>query len=72
MSSVNHPPHYTQGGVECIEGIKAALGPMAFTDYCVGNIIKYVWRWRSKGGITDLHKALAYLTFAIQHEETKR
>lgn len=69
---VNHPPHYTQGEVECIEAIKAALGPMAFSDYCVGSTLKYLWRWRQKGGLQDLHKAMAYLIFVINHEESKR
>jgi hypothetical protein len=30
-------------------------------DYYQGNITKYVFRWREKGGVTDLHKALHYL-----------
>ena len=30
---VNHPFHYCAGGVECIEGIKAALGD-EFPAYC--------------------------------------
>lgn len=30
-------------------------------DYFEGNVIKYVCRWREKGGVTDLKKAKKYL-----------
>lgn len=58
--NVNHPAHYTQGGVECIDAIKAAVGD-GFAGYCAGNVIKYVWRYRVKGGVEDLKKARWYL-----------
>lgn len=62
--AVNHPAHYTSGGIECIAAIKAALGA-GFADYCRGNVIKYVWRSPVKGGVEDLCKARKYLDFAI-------
>lgn len=65
---VNHPSHYTQGGVECIEGIKAALGD-EFPAYCQGNVLKYVWRWKFKGGVEDLRKAQVYLGWMIESVE---
>lgn len=36
--------------------------------YLEGNIIKYVSRWRDKGGIADLHKAKHYLEKLIEVE----
>jgi hypothetical protein len=33
--------------------------------FCEGNVIKYVTRWRHKGGVQDLHKARQYLDFLI-------
>jgi hypothetical protein len=36
--------------------------------YMEGNIIKYVSRWREKGGINDLEKAQHYLAKLIEHE----
>lgn len=33
----------------------------AFQGYLEGNIIKYISRWRDKGGIKDLEKAKDYL-----------
>ena len=65
MDNVNHPSHYTQGGIECIEAIKASLGMDGFCDYCKGNVIKYLWRWRDKGGVEDIQKAQVYLGWML-------
>lgn len=37
-------------------------------DYFEGNVVKYVSRWRDKGGIDDLHKARHYLDKLIELE----
>ena len=70
--AVQHPSHYTQGGIECIEAIRASMTADGFCDYCKGNIIKYIWRWRDKGGIEDLRKASVYLGWLINAAEGKR
>lgn len=67
--AVQHPSHYTRGGIECIDAIKASMTADGFCDYCKGNIIKYIWRWRSKGGAEDLKKARVYLDWLIQSAE---
>lgn len=69
MDNVNHPDHYTSGGIECIDAIRASLGDKDFADYCKGNIIKYLWRYRLKNGVEDLHKAQVYLRWMIEAEE---
>ena len=69
--AVQHPSHYTQGGVECIEAIRASMTADGFCDYCKGNIIKYIWRWRDKGGVEDLRKASVYLDWLINAAEGK-
>lgn len=46
--AVNHPSHYTQGGIECIDAIESALTPAEFAGYLRGNIIKYAWRMGRK------------------------
>ena len=71
---VNHPNHYCQGGIECIEAIKASMTPYGFQDYCKGNVMKYIWRYREKNGIEDLKKASVYLNWAIEsvEEENKK
>lgn len=58
---VNHPPHYKQGDIECIDAIRAALTPEEFRGYLKGSVIKYVWRERHKGGDESLAKAQWYL-----------
>jgi hypothetical protein len=58
---VNHPDHYRQGEIECIDAIQAALTPDEFRGYCKGNILKYVWRERHKGSLESLKKARWYL-----------
>jgi hypothetical protein len=68
---VNHPPHYIQGGIECIDAIQAALTADEFRGYCKGNALKYVWRERSKGGDQDLRKAEWYLKRLSELEATK-
>ena len=59
--SVNHPSHYTQGDIECIDAIKAALGPEGFKQYCRGACLKYLWRTEHKNGLEDLQKCAWYL-----------
>lgn len=40
--------------------------------YCEGNVVKYVSRWRNKGGVEDLEKAKQYLQFLIDAESKPR
>ena len=58
---VNKPEHYRHGGLECIEAIEASMSREEFQGYLKGNIEKYVWRYRYKNGVQDLHKARWYL-----------
>jgi hypothetical protein len=70
---VNHPSHYTQGKVECIDAIEAATVHKNGLDaVCTANIIKYIWRCEHKNGLEDLKKARWYLEKMIQHNEQKR
>ena len=64
---VNHPPHYTAGGIETIDFIEAKkLG------YNLGNVIKYVSRSTLKGDqLENLKKAQWYLNREIKQLETK-
>lgn len=43
VDMINNPPHYTQGGIECIDAIKAALGHDGFIAFLRGQIIRYNW-----------------------------
>ena len=65
--AVNHPAHYTQGDIECIDAIKAAtVGKTGIEAACVGNVIKYLWRYESKNGVEDCRKAKWYLERLIK------
>lgn len=39
--------------------------------YFEGNVVKYVSRWRDKGGVADLEKARHYLDKLIELESAK-
>lgn len=59
---VNHPSHYTQYRVEVLDIIEdATKGIDGIEAVCLGNIIKYVLRYRFKNGVQDLKKARFYL-----------
>lgn len=64
---VNHPGHY--GGDTTYEAIKVieAWG----LGFCDGNAVKYIRRWKDKGGLQDLEKALWYLQRFIAQERDK-
>lgn len=54
--------HYTDCAIQPIEYIWA--NKLGFSE---GNIIKYVTRWRSKGGVKDLEKAKHHIALLIEH-----
>jgi hypothetical protein len=69
---VTKPAHYQRAGIETIDYIRATLDGPGFEAYCIGNVLKYVSRYREKGGIEDLRKAQVYLGWAIQPVDGKR
>ena len=69
--NVNQPSHYADKQIEVIDYIKDTLSKEEFTGYCTGNVIKYVSRWKKKGGKEDLEKAYTYLGWAIQNENNE-
>lgn len=66
------PSHYNQLEYEPIK---------VMADWCkdcqgieaiyMGNVIRYIARWKHKNGIEDLKKAERYLTWLIEYEEGK-
>ena len=60
---VNHPPHYTAGGVETLDFIEAKD-----LNYRLGNVVKYVSRAGKKNTdpVQDLEKAMFYLKREIE------
>lgn len=55
--------HYCQYPIEPITFIQENNVP-----FCEGNVIKYIMRWRDKGGVDDLRKAKQYIDFLIDKE----
>jgi hypothetical protein len=59
---VNQPPHYKKNKVQAIKVIEAGLGDQGFQDYLLGQVFKYLLRFKHKGKpIEDLEKAEWYL-----------
>jgi hypothetical protein len=66
-SNVDHPTHYNTGTIETIEFLESLN---VAEDFCVGNAIKYLSRYKHKGKpLEDLEKALWYVERAIQNLE---
>ena len=71
---VNHPPHYTQGEIECIEAIKYINNKLhveGYEGYCLGNFIKYIWRCNYKNGWEDIDKAIFYLNELLTEQQKR-
>lgn len=69
MSAVDHPAHYTSGNIETIDHIRDMLTAEGFEGYLVGNVLKYLARYRLKGGVEDLRKASWYLARLVELKE---
>jgi len=66
--NVNHPAHYTECSLECIDVMLAVFGRRAVTDFCIVNAFKYMWRYEHKNGLEDLQKAERYLAMATDFQ----
>lgn len=71
MSEVEHPKHYNEGSIECIEVIEDwDLG------FHLGNAVKYICRSKHKGNeLKDIEKAFWYLRrylSILEHEERQK
>ena len=58
---VNHPSHYTHGGMECIDEMVMVFGKEVVQHFCVCNVWKYRKRALFKNGEEDLKKSDWYL-----------
>lgn len=66
---VSHPSHYqTETGLEVIDIIEAVtFDSKGIEAFDIGNVIKYICRWKGKNGLQDLEKAKWYLEHLINH-----
>ena len=60
VSGTIRPNHYKRNGVECWDMIKATLGEN-YPAFLIGNVLKYLWRYREKGGVEDLRKSYTHM-----------
>lgn len=66
IDEVESPEHYLTGSVECIEAIESFLGPSGFRSFCLGQVMKYIWRAGKKDDYnTDIRKAQFYLNKSL-------
>lgn len=64
---VHSPSHYTSGGIECIDAMRATFHPSEFAAFCKLNAFKYIWRAGKKGSeMEDLEKGQVYLGWALE------
>lgn len=66
-----NPSHYTQGKIECIDAIEAALTAEEFRGFLKGNVFKYMWRHENKNGLQDVKKGEWYYQRLLKVLENK-
>lgn len=67
---ISRPEHYTYGSIECIDAIKEVTRDLKGEEaFCIGNAIKYLWRWKHKNGPEDLRKAQWYISRVLTSED---
>ena len=67
--AVNHPQHYTQSEIECIDAIDSVTTGYGRPGhaYYAGQVLKYLWRAPFKGRyLQDLEKAQWYLNRLVK------
>lgn len=68
--NINHPKHYNSSGVNCPCGRQIeCIDVTRAMGFNIGNVVKYVWRYKHKNGLEDLKKALWYLNDEIASME---
>ena len=64
--NIKEPAHYIANKIEQIDFIIENN-----FNFCEGNVIKYISRYKRKNGIEDLKKARQYIDFLIKKEVEK-
>lgn len=58
--------HYVTKSVQPWDAMKAWMSNEEFAGFLRGNVIKYIARYKDKGGVADLEKARHYLDKLIE------
>ena len=68
FDKVRAPSHYYKDGMWCETAIKAITSNLiGFEAVCVANIVKYLWRYKTKNGLEDVEKAKKYIEMLIEY-----
>ena len=59
------PKHYSKLPIEPWDFIQQNK-----LDFFEGNVVKYICRWKNKGGVDDLRKAITYIEKIIEGENS--
>jgi len=54
LENINAPKHYKKGGLEFIDVMRSFMPRSMFIGALVFNMLKYMWRWDSKGIKADM------------------
>lgn len=66
-NAVEHPQHYNNGNIECIDAMISAFGVQEVISFCKLNAFKYIWRAEHKNDyLEDLNKAKWYINKVIE------
>ena len=65
-SNVDHPSHYNQGSIECIDAMLSAFGKDEVKSFCKLNAFKYIWRSKFKRDLEDIKKANWYISKFVE------
>ena len=65
---MNPQTHYDIPGraKQPIELMRLGLTDAEFAGYCIGNVMKYILRYKYKDGRNDLYKAREYIDFLLR------
>ena len=66
-TDVEHQEHYTAQTVQPIQYMKVTMSPEQFEGFLLGNLIKYISRYRHRNGLEDLRKAKVYMGWLVDH-----
>ena len=66
-NDVRQQHHYTAQAVQPIEYMEITMTPEQYEGYLLGNVIKYISRYRHKNGLEDLLKGKVYIAWLVDH-----
>lgn len=64
--------HYKEKSIQPWDAMEAWMTKEAFQGFLQGNAIKYLARWKDKGGVEDLQKAQHYIQKLIETESEEK